>query len=654
MPFLGFGKKNIPPMQPVDNRGDFVSVLPMQQQNIKKRAVIGEEQVQKFQTVFQQYQSDKSNLTQRLIDNEKWYRQRHWEVMKREEKDQTKDKIEPKSGYLFNGIVNKHAEMMDNFPSPNILPREKSDIEEAKLLTSIIPVILEQNNFKRSYSNGCEEKCKQGTGCYGVFWDSTKHNGIGDVSVTDVDIMNLFWESGIKDIQKSPYLFYVRLENNDVLKQMCPALKDRLNSSAEYKVDYEFDDNVDTTNKSLVFDCYYKKVINNRVVVHLCTYCNGVVIYASENDERTAQRGIYDHGLYPFVMDKLYSVKGSPAGFGFIDVGKDTQSYIDRTDQSIIKNLLANSKPRYLVSKSAKVNAEEFADLDRDIVYCEGLINENSIAPIQAKSLPGVYVSVRNNKIDELKETIGNRDISTGGTSSGVTAASAIAAMQEAGSKLSRNAISSTYECFKDIVLMMIELIRQYYTLPRSFRVKNENGTYDYLQYSNEKLKVQTVGSMFGGKSTLRNPLFDIEVTVQKQSPYSKLSQNELALQFYGAGFFNPQMTDQALACLDMMDFDRKSFVTEKIQANGTMHQKLLQTQQMLLQLAQMYDATTGRTQFAQQVAAMVTGNAVQPMVGAPPPNADKEQMLGGSNDMGESKVTENARKRVAEMTSPT
>ena len=51
---------------------------------------------------------------------------------------------------------------------------------------------------------------------------------------------------------------------------------------------------------------------------------------------------------------------------------------------------------------------------------------------------------------------------------------------------------------------------------------------------------------------------FDVEITAQKQSPYTKMAQNELALQFYSAGFFNPQMADQALACLDMMDFPRK------------------------------------------------------------------------------------------------
>lgn len=653
MSFLGFSKKRKDTQQ-IDNKGDFVNVLPSQMLENKSLNAIGEEQVTKFYEVFTRYKNNKTNLTERLKENERWYRQRNWEILSEKNNENKREKVEPSSAHLVNSVINKRADFMDNFPAPNILPREKSDQKEAELLTSIIPVILKENNFKRSYRFNSEEKCKQGTGCYGIFWDSAKHNGIGDISITDVDIMNLFWESGKRDIQKSPYVFYIRLENNEVLEQLYPQLKDELTTTPELKVDYEFDDNVDTSDKSLVIDCYYKKVINNRVTVQLCTFCNKVVLYATENDPKRATKGLYEHGLYPFVMDPLYNIKGSPAGFGFIDIGKGTQEYIDRTDQAILKNLLANVKPRYFVSKSANVNAEEFANLDNEIVYVQGNVDSNTVVPINAKGLSGIYVSVRDKKIEELKETTGNRDVSSGGTTSGATAASAIHALIEASGKSSRDAIDSTYDVYEQVVLMIIELIREFYTVPRSFRITGENGTYEFLEYSNKNIKTQTVGGLFGGKSTLRHPLFDVEVTAQKQNAYSKLSQNELALQFYGAGFFNPQMADQALACLDMMDFDRKSFVIEKIQANGTMYQKLLQTQQMFLQLARMYDGLTGQTNFAQQAATMITGQGVQPMAGAAPPNAEIYQSLGGPSKTPDEKIERKAKQQTAESTSPT
>lgn len=645
-------KQNKQPRQ-LNNSGDYVNVIPVDYKRQSDTVQITDEHVSRFNQIFKEYQQGKTKLTDRLTANEEWYRQRHWDEMRKEQKDPNKDAIEPKSGHLSNCIDNKHADMMDAYPSPNILPREKSDVKQAKLLSSIIPVILEQNNFRKTYSTNSYEKVKSGTGVYGVFWDKTKHNGIGDVSVTDVDVMNLFWEPGIKDIQKSPYLFHVRNENNDVLEQLYPQLKDRLTSNAELIGEYKNDENVTNDNKSLVFDCYYKKIIDYKVTVHLCTYCNGIILYASENDEELSLTGIYEHGLYPFHFDVLYPIKGSPVGFGIIDKGKDTQSYIDRTDQAILKNLIANVKPRYIASKNSNINPDDFADMTKDIIFAQGVIDRNQIVPIEAKGLSSVYVTVHNNKIEELKETTGNRDVANGGTTAGVTAAAGIAALQEASGKTSRDALEGTYEVYKNIILMIIELIRQFYTVPRSFRISGANGGHEYISnYTNEGIKLQTVGDVYSGDDTLRCPLFDVEVSAQKQSPYSKLSQNELALQFYGAGFFNPQLADQALMCLDMMDFDRKDLITEKISKNAIIYQQLLQTQQMLLSMAQIADEQ-GNTNYAEQVAAMITGTPSPPILNSKPPEAENKELLGGSTKASESKISQKARQQTAESTSP-
>ena len=63
----------------------------------------------------------------------------------------------------------------------------------------------------------------------------------------------------------------------------------------------------------------------------------------------------------------------------------------------------------------------------------------------------------------------------------------------------------------------------------------------------------------------MRLPVFDIKVNPQKASPYSKMAQNELALQFYQAGFFSPQMADQALMAMSMMEFEGKDELLRKI-----------------------------------------------------------------------------------------
>jgi hypothetical protein len=543
---------------------------------------------------------------------------------------------------------------MDNFPAPNILPREEGDKAEAEMLTSIIPVILEQNDFEETYSDVMSYKLKMGTGVYGVFWDKSKLNGLGDISVRKIDLINLFWEPGIMDIQKSRNFFHVELADNDLLMSSYPQLQGKLGTATMDVTKYVHDDKVDTTDKSIVVDWYYKKNVNGKTVLHYCKYVNDEVLFATENDPSFAERGWYDHGLYPFVFDPLFQAEGTPTGFGYIDVGKSSQEYIDRGNQAIMENMLANAKPRHFIRTDGGVNENEYADLSKTFVHVDGELGQDSILPIQGKPLNDIYVAVINNKIDELKETTGNRDVSTGGTTGGVTAASGLAALQEASAKLVRRDNKASYRSYRKVCLMIIELVRQFYDIARNFRIMGENGAARYVQYSNVGIAPQHAGVEFGVDMGYRVPLFDIEVTAQKQSPYSKMSQNELALQFYGAGFFNPQMADQALACLDMMDFDRKHFVIQKIAQNGGMYQQMMAMQQQMVALAQIVDADRG-SNIAEQLVAQFSGGApVAPIDGASPAKKVEETEALGGKENKEASTTKKARQRVAESTDPT
>lgn len=601
---------------------------------------IGVEQIRTAQDTLHKYKRGKANLEARIIAAEQWYKQRHWDCIRKS----TTQEVEPASGWLFNAIANKHADMMDNAPMPNILPRERGDEQEAKTLSQIIPVVLDQADFEGTYSAMTERKLRAGTGVYGVFWDSSLHNGLGDISIRNINLINLFWEPGVMDIQESRNVFHVELMDNDLLIERYPQLMDKLSSPTIDVAKYVYDDAIDTTEKSAVIDWYYKRNVGGRDVLHYVKYVNDEVLYATENDPELAERGLYDHGQYPFVIDPLFTTEGTIAGFGYVDVGKNAQEYIDRGNQAILKNMLVNAKPRFFVRDDGEINEEEFLDTNKDLVHVGGNLGQDSIIPIQGTGLGGNYVQVINNKIDELKEVTGNRDISTGGTSAGVTAASAIAAMQEAGSKLSRDAAKASFRAYKKMVLMVIELIRQFYDLPRQFRIVGENGKPEFVDYTNAGLRPQAQMGLNGADMGFRKPEFDVEVTVQKQSPYTKMAQNELAIQFYNAGFFNPELADQALACLEMMDFDRKQAIMDRISQNGTMYQQMLMMQQQMLQMAQIADASQG-TNLAEQYAQGLMGGAQMPAAGGL--SAPKEA------DGGESGVTKKAKERVAESTAP-
>ena len=613
-------------------------------------APIGPEQLQRFMQILQKYKAGKAMTEQRIVASENWWKLRNTT----EEQKQTRIGIDggfkSVSGWLHNVIVSKHADAMESFPEPNVLPREAGDKEEAQRLSDIIPCILEQNNFEETYSDVAWSKLKSGTGVYKVVWDAGKLNGLGDIALEQVNLLNLYWEPGITDIQKSRYIFHTELQDKDVLEEMFPQIKDKVKGKSFISTTFLYDDHVDTENKHTVIEVYYHKYVQGRKTLQYCKFVGDQVLYATENDPQMAVRGLYDHGLFPYVFDPLFPIEGSPCGYGYVDICRNPQTEIDLLKTSFVKNAMVGSAPRYFARQDGTVNESEFLDLSKPIVHVSGNIDDNALRRVEHSPLDGMYVNVLDRTIQELRETSGNTETSTGSTSAGVTAASAIAALQEASGKGSRDSTQATYRAYMQIVSMCIELIRQFYDLPRQFRIVGEYGAQQFISYSNAGIQPQHQGQAFGQDMGFRLPVFDIKVSAQRRNVYTKISQNELALQFFQMGFFNPQMADQTLMCLDMMEFDGKDTIMQKVSQNGGLYQKLMQYMQLALTFAQAVQPQMAE-QIAQDIMATMQGGGMMPSGGVNPQIMQSDAV--GGMEQKEHHVVEKAREQSVQAAQP-
>ncbi len=544
---------------------------------------------QELTAVLQKYKAGKQSLERRVIAAENW-----WKLRNRFEEDKrlgasSAGDFRAVSGWLHNVIVSKHADAMEAYPEPVILPREPDDRAEAELLSAVVPCILEQNAFERTWSDAMWQKLKTGTAAYRVGWDPDKLGGLGDISIERVDLLNLFWEPGIADIQRSKFVFCTHLEDNDELEEEFPQLRGRLRGNPFTATRFLYDDAVSLDGKSTVVEAYYRRKRAGRTVLHYVKYVGDTVLYSTEEGEGDTTVGdgtevvpcevdsaiapnaigLYAHGRYPFVLDPLFPVEGSPCGYGFVDLCHNNQTAIDLMRSAIIKNTVVGATPRYFQRIDGSVNEEEFADLGRALVHVSGNLGEDSLRQIGFSPLSGVYMDVLNSSIQELRETSGNTETSTGNISSGVTAASAIAALQEASGKGSRDSTRSSYVAYAQIVELCIELIRQFYGLPRSFRIAGRAGAEEYIRFSNAGLcpRPQPFGAAL--------PVFDVKVSAQKRNAYSRLSQNELAMELYRMGIFDEGKEQEALSCLRMMEFDGRDELIGRITASMGLREKL-------------------------------------------------------------------------------
>lgn len=567
-----------------------------QNESMGNLGVIGEMEIKKAYETFQKYREKKKDLEKKYEDYEKFWKLEHWEVVYG---GNSSNRIKPKSAWLVNTILNKHADAMDNIPEPNVLPRAADDENTAKALSKIIPAILDQNDYQKTYSATMWDKNKFGTGVTGVFWNNDKNNGLGDIDIKHIDIMQLFWKPGINDIQDSPNLFMVTYMDTEELQARYPDAKiSQANTDDTFRY-INYGQNIDDTDQTQVIDWYYKrriKTIDNegipqfKMVVHYVKFANEQVLYATENDPNFAESGWLEHGLYPFIFDVLLPVKASVCGMGYIDLVADDQIFIDKLQRNILENSDWCSRPRSIVRSEGGLNEEEYLDTENAVIHFNGNLGESSFRELHPTPLAPIVENVLLQKVQEMKDTSGNTAASQGQVSQ-VTTASGIASLQEAAGKLSRDASQESYRAFKNICYQIIELIRQFYTEPRCFRIIGEDGQNTYEEFDNAGLQPKDQGTLILPDGRFldlgsREPILDIEVRPQKKSAFSKETQNQTALQLYQMGFFAPNNGDASMACLEMMDFDGVEKIKARVKENMTLFAQVQQLSMVLAQVA--------------------------------------------------------------------
>lgn len=575
--------------------------------------IMSKERLNSAMNTLLRYRAGKASVNRRIINAQEWWKLNNWQQIKLQFGHISTDAAPKSTGWLWNSIVGKHADAIDSYPEPIILPRAQDDKDEAKKLSSIIPVILKMNGFEDTYSQAMWQKMQEGTGAYGVFWDNTKLGGLGDISIKKINMLNLYWEPGIKDIQDSRNLFYVTYEDIDELQEAYPELQGQAANMKLFIDKYKTDDNIDMDNKAVVVDWYYKKRTGGRTILHYCKFVGENCLYSSEEMAQQPgpdgmpndlSMGYYHDGEYPFVLDPLFPVEGSPAGYGYIDIGVGEQTGLDLLDDAMTINTLMHAIPRYFERKDSGINKEQFMNWREPIVTAGVNLGKDSLLPVEVPDIGSGAFNMLQHKVDAIKFITGNTDVNNGGVPSGVTAASAIAALKEDSGRSSKDSTKAAYRSYTKIINMVIERIRQFYQIPRVFRIiGQENMQETFETYSNVNLQTQMIQNLQGQEPGMRMPVFDIDVRAQRENAYTQMAQNELGVQFWGMGLFNPQMTDQAIMLLDMMEFKGKDELKRRIMEQGTLRDTLVQVAQIALQLATQYDPMA-----AEQLAQIING----------------------------------------------
>ena len=485
----------------------------------------------------------------------------------------------------FNNCI---ADQMDNMPEALMLPETKELETVAEDLTDIVRFIMARNNYESLHRRRVEDCFCTGTAVTQVAWDGDMDGGDGNVAIFRWPIESFLWDPASENLQDGRAVFKVSWHPKSWYEQHYPDKAEDIGSDEGTFSRLGVADAQDVNRpadeqKTLLIEYWYRLYdAKKRKYTINVAYLAGGVLLEKEED-------VYKHGMYPFILDVYTPIEGLPVGDGLIQECVPMMRYVNRYASYIDMNLRMASKGRLLVDRNAGLDKEALLDWETDVVEGDR-IDASALQWMQTQPFTGAVTQQMLQLQTDIKQDSGQNQFTRGETAGGVTAASAISALQEAGGKITRLRTNVLNQGFKGIVEQVMWLISQFYDKNRVL----------YVTGRNEGIAVQREvvadpSRLFGGKGKhLPPPPYTVQVQVQRRNPLRQQAQNELFMQAYSmsaqAGQFFPLSV-----LFELLHVDGKERILPVLKQNENYMQQMQQMQtQLEQQAAQMQQMQQG------------------------------------------------------------
>lgn len=477
---------------------------------------------------------------------------------------------------LKSTINNCVADQMDNMPEALMLP-ERPEVEQlASEMTDVVRFILDQNGYETFHRRRVEDFFISGTAVTQIGWDADMDNGDGNVAVARVPMERMVWDPEAEDVQDARAVIklswhplswfaehypdkapYIHDENNQHNHLGVPESAQALIAPSE--------------GRAMLMEYWYRRYQNKRYTINVAFLAGGALLDKFED--------VYAHGKYPFVFDAFTQIPGQPVGEGMVSELAPMMRYINRYARYIDENLRYSCKNRMLVRKGAEIDLEQLADWSQNLVEGEQ-IGEESVRWFDTKPLTGMVNQQMLQFQNDMKMDSGQNQFSRGEVSGGVTAATAISALQEAGGKITRMRTAILSAGMKRIVEQILWLVAQFYTRDRERLIIGEDQERRTIHLSASHLMGKA--SKRGG--TLPPPPYVVQIQIQRRNPLRVAAQNDLMIQAYTMAAQSGQNFPLS-TLFELLVVDGKDRVLPKLRQ---LDQQAQQMQQLQAQMAQM------------------------------------------------------------------
>lgn len=369
----------------------------------------------------------------------------------------------------FNNCV---ADQLDNMPEVNLLPERPGLEKVAEDMSDVLRFVLDQNKYEKLHRRRVEDYFI-GTALTQIVWDEDMDNGKGNVAMIRWPIESFLWDPAADNIQEGRANIKVSWHPLSWFVAHYPEAAPYIGSEDDQYSGVGLHEALQSLSgdegRAMLMEYWYRRydAKSNRYTINVAYFAGGALLEHKKN--------VYEHGRYPFVMEAFDYIEGQPVGDGLVGQLTPMMRYVNRYAHYIDENLRMSAKNRLLVRKNAQLDMQALADFDQNIIEGQN-IDEESVRWFQSKPLNSMAVQQMLQFQTDIKQDSGQSQWTRGETAGGVTAASAISALQEAGGKITREHTLMLNQGFKEIAEQILWLVCQFYTDKKARMITGRDG----------------------------------------------------------------------------------------------------------------------------------------------------------------------------------
>lgn len=517
------------------------------------------------------------------------HREEHEEIrqarLMRRLRQEKRSKTSPAGSTLNSSLDNVIADQIDNMPEAVMVPEREETMKSAEEMTDIVSFVLYQSGWEGKYQKLMEDAAVAGTGVAEVFWDEDADNGEGMVNVMAWHPENFYPDPQYEDIQDGRAIFKATHTTIAWIEEHYPHAKGYVHEDEYARQGTQAAIEVpDGDQKVTLLEFWYKRydAEKRKYRVHMAQLAGGALLFSSELDFHVEKKGeyeqgIYAHGQYPFIFYRYRNVPDRPFGTGLVHDYKETQETLDRYYKYIDDNARQSSKQRTFIRRNCGVDPNEVADMSRDFIEWDGNDIREVMQTVQANPLNSQVFQMVQYLSDTMKQDSGQNQFARGEGGKGVTAFTAVKALQEAGTKITRWHTAIFKDAFREMIEQIMWVLSEYMEPGRKLRII---GGWDSTGNMKEHI-VELVTTAAQGDE-LPKPAYTVRVQVQRSSPEHIQSFNELLFKAAEMCAQNgyPMPTETIIGLLQ--GYPNKGAILKAVMASSQTQAQLAQMQAQL------------------------------------------------------------------------